>query len=190
LSDPNTYDYEGSSAYGLVVFPSEPQDQATIDAFLGSTSPKPAPATSVSVSVLGGTGGTTGTSTATALRARGFSILGTSTTPSVGPISETVVTYRTGQLAAGEAVLRAISGAAVLTEGSTLGGADVTVTTGSDLAIAGAETVAHRDSGAPRYVLASAIDPISAVLEALSSALGTPSSAQTAIPWYDPRPCK
>jgi polyisoprenyl-teichoic acid--peptidoglycan teichoic acid transferase len=190
LVDPNTYDYEGSSAYGLVVFPSEPQDQATIDAFLGSTSPKPAPATSVSVSVSDGTGGTTGAPTAAALRARGFSILGTSTTPSVGPISETVVTYRTGQLSAGEAVLRAMSGAAVLTEGSTVGGADVTVTTGSDLAIAGAETVAHQDSGAPSYVLTSAITPTSAVLEALSSALGTPTSAQTAIPWYDPRPCK
>jgi len=36
VNDAVTYDYKGYN-YGLVVFPTEPQDQQTIDAFLGKS---------------------------------------------------------------------------------------------------------------------------------------------------------
>lgn len=174
----------------LVVFPSEPQDEQAIRAFLGQTAAKVPSAKSVSVSVLDGTGGTTGAPTAAALRADGFSVVGTGATPSVGPISETIVTYRAGQLARGEAVIASLQGAAVLTQGSTLDGADVTVTTGSDLAVTPTTTAtADLQSGRPSYSLTAAVSPVVAVLESLSSSLGTSTASQGPIPWYDPRPC-
>lgn len=190
LVDPNTYVYKGSSGYGDVVFPTEPQDQQTIETFLGTSTAKVPAAKSVTVSVLDGTGGTTGTPTAAALRADGYSVLGTGATPSVGSISETIVTYRAGQLAQGEAVIASLEGAAVLAQGSTFDGADVTVTTGSDLAVAPPASVTADFHGAGLNTAAPSLAaPVEAVLDALSSSLGTPTAAQGAIPWYDPRPC-
>ena len=55
IEDTVEYMYKGYG-YGLVAFPTEPQDQRTIDAFLGkAASPKPIAPSGITVSVLDGT---------------------------------------------------------------------------------------------------------------------------------------
>ena len=91
--DSATYYYEGYD-YGLVVFPSEPQDQNTIDEFMGITPkalPKPA---SISLSVVDGGGSATiASTTASSLSSLGFHVVAAGSATPVGPISETKVVY-------------------------------------------------------------------------------------------------
>ncbi|MGH8981681.1 MAG: LCP family protein [Acidimicrobiales bacterium] len=146
-----TYTYDGQPL-GDVEFPSEPNDESTIDAFLGVTSdtntmtgkPLPSPS-SVTVSVIDGTqetgagetgAGETGaaTTTATSLSGLGFQVVGTSSTTPVAQYSETLVTYsqRTPQdEAAAQLVANSLSGSVILHFGATTDGAQVTITTGT-----------------------------------------------------------
>ena len=140
-----SYTFKGGT-YGDVEFPTEPQDQSTVDQFLGVTvdtntmagGSLPSPS-SVTVSVLNGTGAATqaGT-TAQALGTLGFKIVGTGDATPVGQESETVVTYAQktpADEAAAELVARSLSGAVIMANGPTTGGAQVTVTTGTDFSV-------------------------------------------------------
>ncbi len=131
------YIYEGYD-YGSVVLPTYPQDQQAIDEFLGlKTPPGSAVAPgSFTVSVMNGTG-TPGQATTTAgqLSALGFHVVGTGSSASVGPISETVVYYVPGHLLGAERVVDDLHGVVAMAERSTDAGADVTVVTGSDYSV-------------------------------------------------------
>jgi LytR cell envelope-related transcriptional attenuator len=140
-----SYTFKGGT-YGDVEFPTEPQDQSTVDQFLGVTvdantmagGSLPSPS-SVTVSVLNGTGAATqaGT-TAQALGNLGFKVVGTGDTTPVGQQSETVVTYAQktpADEAAAELVARSLSGAVIMANGPTTDGAQVTVTTGTDFSV-------------------------------------------------------
>jgi LCP family protein required for cell wall assembly len=139
------YYYKGSN-YGDIEFPIQPEDQQTVDQFLGVPSmsdtidggPLPTPS-SITVSVLDGTGTyNQATTTSAALGQLGFDVVGTGYTPSVASQSETLVTYsqRTpADLAAAQAVADSISGAVSLAYGPTTDGAQVTVTTGSQFSV-------------------------------------------------------
>ena len=145
IEDSVEYMYKGYP-YGLVAFPTEPQDQRTIDAFLGTTgSPKQVAPSSITVSVVDGTDSPTSTATdATELAALGYKVLGSGAQTSVGPVSETTVDYAAGttpaqhaaNLARAEQVRSSIAGLVILGEAPTFGGADVSVITGSGFTIA------------------------------------------------------
>jgi LCP family protein required for cell wall assembly len=145
IEDTVEYMYKGYG-YGLVAFPTEPQDQRTIDAFLGkAASPKPIAPSGITVSVIDGTDASQSTAAdATALANLGYKVVGTGTQTSVGPVSETTVLYPAGataaenaaNLARAEQVKSSLAGLVVLGQGTTLDGADVSVITGSGFTIA------------------------------------------------------
>jgi LCP family protein required for cell wall assembly len=145
VEDAVEYDYKGYP-YGLVAFPTEPQDQNTIDAFLGKTaSPKAINPATITLSVIDGTGSPTETSAdASKLTALGYKVVGTGEQASVGPISETTVEYAAGKtpaetaanLANAEQVKSSLGGLVVLGESPTLDAADVSIVTGSGFTIA------------------------------------------------------
>ena len=94
------YMYKGGS-YGDIEFPSEPQDHAAVDQFLGlkanadtySGGALPSPS-SVTVSVMNGSGAyNQATDTAQSLKALGFNIGTVGDTTPVGREAETVVYY-------------------------------------------------------------------------------------------------
>jgi LCP family protein required for cell wall assembly len=191
--DSSTYYYKGYN-YGLVVFPSEPQDQATIDEFLGEAVPANAvrPA-KISVSVVDGAGTpATATSTATALHALGFNAVATGTATPVGPIAETKVLYANArELPAAQEVIRSLSGLAVLAQGPTTAGADVTVVTGSDVTVVAPAT----NTAAPGASSANATTVSGpAILDALlasaaNASITAPTPSAPAIAPFDPRAC-
>lgn len=179
------YMYKGYD-YGSIVFPSAPQDQQVVDAFLGRpVVGSTLAARTITVSVLGGIGspGATAT-TARALGALGYRVLGTSEQTPVGPLSETTVTYSPGHRAAGERVLASLRGAVALGEGTTLDGAQVTVVTGTDFTVDTPPVHAHT-TAAPRGT------PGTARLTAAVSAnpLWPVTPASVPLPTYDPRAC-
>jgi LCP family protein required for cell wall assembly len=140
-----SYTYEGGT-YGDVEFPPEPEEQETIDQFLGVTGDTdtmagghlPSPGT-VTVSVENGSGVYgQGSETATSLGHLGFRIVGDGTTTPVGQEAETTVTYSSrspGTVAAAELVARSLSGQVVMAYGQTTDGAEVTVTTGTSFSV-------------------------------------------------------
>ncbi len=140
-----SYHYKGGD-YGEIVWPSQAQDQQTIDTFLGIDAnvgtmtglPLPARA-AVTVAVLNGTGRINeATTTGKALSALGFAVVHMGDTPPVGAESETVVYYATPQQqAAAQAVLHSLTGYAVLGMNPAMvtPGADVTIVTGTHFAV-------------------------------------------------------
>jgi LCP family protein required for cell wall assembly len=135
LSNPSNYQSPGD-----VVFPFQPNDQgilAELTAGMGTTAWQGISPSSVTVSVLNGSGSAgTGASTASALSALGFKVVGTGQATYGGDPSETVVRYAPGYVAQGEKVLSEIAGEAIMAEGGTVDGSEVTVVTGSDFAVA------------------------------------------------------
>lgn len=210
INDSQPYMYKGYS-YGDIVFPAEPQDQQTIDAFTGS-----APAGvklrpgSITVSVEDGTGSPAATgATAAQMRALGYKVIASGAATPVGPISETTVRYSSSShLQQAEKVLSDLSGTVVLGQGPTLGGADVTIVTGTSLAVASAGSASTATSASVHRVAGTSASAGDAVLSALvtqlaavssgtrsalpstdGGALGAPTSATSGIPAYDPRGC-
>lgn len=190
------YRYEGYS-YGDVVFPTEPQDQATVDRFLGQRPPglKVRPS-SITVSVIDGTNSTSATSAVeTQLAGLGFRVVPTSASRYVGPISETTVLYEKGHLAAAERVMRSLRGTVVLGRGTPVAGATVSVVTGSDLSVVRPRTLrtqAASASGSTTVPPTSAASPPASVVPITSTVnpnFGTPTPASAAIPIFDPRAC-
>jgi LCP family protein required for cell wall assembly len=200
--DAATYYYKTYN-YGLVVFPTEPQDQATIDQFMGS---KPAglklSPSRISVSVVDGTGSSTSTATTAAqLHALGYPIVTTTATNYVGPVSETSVVYSSGHLQAAERVLASLSGTVVMAEGRPAGGADISVIAGSDLTVAPAATASSptpsSTSPTPSSPSTTTAAPPSTTTTLPSSAVttttnpdfGAATAASPALSPWDPRAC-
>lgn len=200
VEDTQLYTYKGYP-YGYVVFPSQPQDQSTIDQFTGGA---PIGATvhpySVTVSVVNGTSNPrAGSTMAAGLRGLGFKVTSQSASTPVSSVVETTVAYANpSHLAQAERVLRSLSGLAVLAQTRTVGGADVTVITGTDVAVTGARTVktSATTNSAPGSLAPSVID--SMLLAALGSpsaatptnpALTNPTTSAPPIAPYDPRAC-
>ncbi|MHB1781223.1 MAG: LCP family protein [Acidimicrobiales bacterium] len=137
IEDTQPYIYQGYN-YGDLVFPSAPQDQEAIQAFMGPIPGVGLHPASVSVSVLGGIGSPSATAhTAAQLAKLGYRVLGEGEQTPVGSISETSVIYSPGHIAEGQRVLASLSGAVALGVGKTLDGADVTVVTGTDFQVHG-----------------------------------------------------
>jgi LCP family protein required for cell wall assembly len=145
IEDTVDYLYKGYN-YGLVAFPTEPQDQRTIDAFLGkAAAPKRVAPSRITISIVDARGSALATSNeAAALTALGYKVVGTGEQASVGPIAETTVDYAAGKTAAqsaanladAEQVKHSLGGLVVLGEAPTLDGADVSIITGSAFTIA------------------------------------------------------
>jgi LCP family protein required for cell wall assembly len=199
-----SYYYEGSN-YGDIEFPVQPEDQQTVDQFLGISATTdtmnggqlPAPS-SVTVSVLNGTGTyDQATTTSTALQQLGFDVVGTGDTPSVATQSETLVTY--SQMtptdeAAAQAVADSISGAVTLAYGPTSNGADVTVTTGSNFTIDSPTppgTPSSTSAPASSSVATSVPSTSTSTTTSLPSdgAFSAPTSADEPLSPWDPRSC-
>jgi len=199
--DAAPYEYKGYG-YGDVVFPTEPQDQAAVDQFMGSTPPglKISP-TKITVSVIDGTGSAAATAaTASQLHALGYPIVATTATNYVGPVSETTVIYAKGHLQDAERVMSSLTGTVVLGEGTPAGGADVSVNTGTDFSVAtpsSATTASFTTAGTsgPGAVLTSVIAgaPVAAtpvtVTTTTNPNLAPPTSATPQIAPWDPRAC-
>ena len=178
------YMYEGYD-YGSVVLPTYPQDQRTVDEFLGLKAPPGAKVfpDKIKVSVLNGSGvADQAATTAAKLATLGFRVVGTGTATPVGPISETVVYYAPGDLLDGERVVEDLSGIVSMTEGPTDAGADVTVVTGSDFSVWQPHV---RKPGA----MTTTTTTTTTVPSASVSTLGAPSPALQSLPSYDPRAC-
>jgi LCP family protein required for cell wall assembly len=191
VNDAATYEYKGYD-YGLVVFPTEPQDSQAIDEFLGSTPPglklKPS---SISVSVVDGSGSASATATvATELGALGYRMVPTTATNIVGPVAETTVEYAPGHLQQAERVESSLSGTVVLGEGTPAAGADISVIAGTTLTVA-APTSAHTSAavtgGSPTAAVLTSAS--STATSAANPNLGAPTAANPAPTSFDPRAC-
>jgi LCP family protein required for cell wall assembly len=194
-----TYYYNGAN-YGDVIFPTQPQDQQVVDQFLGTTPKHLAPG-SISVSVVDGTNSASQTaSVATALGRLGYKVVPTTASSYVGPVAETTVLYGPGHLAEAQQVMHSLAGTVVLGQGKPVGGAEVSVVAGSDLAVATPATT-------PRGSASSSSTPASS---SSSSSSSTPASSATTtttptpvsgnpnygynpasapVPSWDPRSC-
>jgi LCP family protein required for cell wall assembly len=206
VEDAVTYSYK-SYPYGLVVFPTEPQDQQTIDEFLGkSAAPKRVATSKITVSVVDGTGSPTATTaTATSLSKLGYKVLGTGAQTSVGPVSETTVVYPASKnatqaaryLADAEQVKRSLTGLVVLGQAPTTLGADVTVITGSNFAVnapavtttSSSSTASQTPSSTVLATLLSAMLDAAATTPNGNASLAAPTAATSSIPPFDPRLC-
>jgi LCP family protein required for cell wall assembly len=218
VEDTVEYMYKGYG-YGLVAFPTEPQDQRTIDAFLGkAASPKPVAPAGITVSVVDGTNAPQSTTAdATALTNLGYKIVGTGTQTAVGPVSETTVFYPAGttaaqnaaNLARAEQVKSSLGGLVVLGQGTTLDGADVTVITGTGFTIATPSTATTPSTVATTTTIrpttttipsttttirsttttAPAIKSVAPSAPSLGPVFSAATPATEAIPPYDPRSC-
>ncbi len=145
LANPSNY-----QAPGEVVFPFEPADQNVLSTLTAGTGAPPwqgISPSSVTVSVLNGTGTPgQGAGTAASLRALGFNVTGVGQATPGGNPSETVVRYAPGYQAQAEKVLSEISGEAVMGEGGTSPGSNVTVLTGAAFSIASPSTASTASS--------------------------------------------
>jgi LCP family protein required for cell wall assembly len=142
-----SYQYKGGN-YGDIEFPTQPDDQSTVDSFLGITpsvnsmtgAPLPDRA-KVTVSVENGTGVTNqAATTSAALGALGFHMAELGDTASVGREAETVVYYgsKSAAVVAGaQEVANSMSGSVTLgyNPSMVLGGAEVTVDTGTNFSV-------------------------------------------------------
>lgn len=204
-----TYTYDGQPL-GDVEFSAEPNDESTIDAFLGVSpdtdtmtgKPLPSPR-SVSVSVLGGAGiAGQSTAAASALSNLGFHVVDTGTTTPVAQYSETLVTYsqRTPQdEAAAQLVADSLSGQVILRYGPTAGGAQVTVTTGTDFTVdstapgassaksssTSTSTTTPTSSSTTSATYTTSVTPTTSTTFAFTA----PTKSQNPLMSYDPRAC-
>jgi LCP family protein required for cell wall assembly len=194
--DAATYYYKGYN-YGLVVFPTEPQDQATIDRFIGAKPDglKLSPS-SISVSVVDGTGSPSATATTAAqLRALGYPIVATTATNYVGPVSETSVVYAAGHLQEAERVLASLSGTVVMAEGTPASGADVSVIAGSDLTVQPPATssapppTTTAPTPASSPTTTTPTTPSTTVTTTTNPNFGAPTDASPPLSPWDPRAC-
>ena len=200
------YIYEGSD-YGSVVLPTYPQDQQAIDRFLGLKRP-PSSAVApgkVTVSVTNGSGiADQATTTANQLSSLGFHVVGTGTTTSVGPISETVVYYKPGDLLDAERVIEDIHGIVAMAQASTNTGPDVNVVTGSDYSVQLTHAKTKGTTPKTGTTSTTSVTSTSSTTTSTSSttttstttttttqpaSLGPPSPAVQGLPSYDPRAC-
>lgn len=183
--DAATYYYKGYS-YGDVIFPSAPQDQQTVDEFLGIARPtwRSISPSTISVSVVDGTNSAANTSSITSqLGGLGYRMVPTAASIYVGPVSESTVVYAKGHLEQAERVLSSLSGTAVMAEGQPAGGADVSVIAGSDL------SVDHVASKSSKTATTPATQGGSGSTTTTNPNFSSPTSATSALEPWDPRAC-
>jgi LCP family protein required for cell wall assembly len=200
--------YQGGN-YGDVEFPAEAQDQAAIDQVLGigidtdsmTGTPLP-PASSVTVSVENGTGvADQAASTGSALSALGFTVTSEGDTSPTGDVSETVVYYGAktpAAEAAAEKVTRSMSGAVIMAydPSQVVGGADVTVVTGTQFAVNPPTAAAPAPAPGAKTAAGAATTTTTTVPAATttttspeSSDIEAPSPATSGLEPWDPRSC-
>jgi LCP family protein required for cell wall assembly len=196
--------------FGSVVLPTYPQDQQAVDRFLGLKRPpgsnvKPS---SITVSVLNGTGaGSDATTTASQLSSLGYHVIGTGTSTPVGPISETIAYYKPGHILQAERLLKSLTGIVGMVQGTTDGGADVTVVTGSDFTVrvhpakakggattggtstTSTSTTSTSTTSTSTTSTSTTSTSTTATTTTQPSSLGPPSPAAQPLPSYDPRAC-
>lgn len=178
IEDHDDYIWEGID-FGSVVLPTEPQDQAAVDAFEGEkTSPGASvPPSSVKVAVVNGTSdGSQGGTVASQLTSLGYHVVGSGSTPPVGPISQAIVYYRKGHVLQAERLVQSLSGMVSMAQGHPTDGADVMLVTGTNFRV---NVPRHHPSGSHTSTTVANPYPI----------LGPPSAAVQALPSYDPRAC-
>jgi LCP family protein required for cell wall assembly len=129
------YRYQGGS-YGDVDMPAQPEDTSVIDSFLGAA-PAVAPPNSVTVDVsdISGTSGH-GAVVTRQLSALGFTSGSTAQRAAPGQPAETLVHYRPGSLAQAQAVLRALTGPAMMVPDPAVPSGHVLLEAGSGLTVA------------------------------------------------------
>jgi len=184
--------YRGS-AYGQVEFPALAADRTAMeqvlgigpntDALTGQTLPSPS---AVTVSVTNGTGiaNQAGT-TAAALGAVGFHTVGVGDTQATGDVAETVVYYGShapAAEAAAEAVAGSMTGSVVIGYNPTrvTDGAQVTVVTGTQFAVAAPAGTAGSSTSSPAPTTPTA---------PASSSIAAPSAPNSNLAPWDPRAC-
>ncbi|HEY1650874.1 MAG TPA: LCP family protein [Acidimicrobiales bacterium] len=210
------YVYQGGS-YGDIEFPSEPQDRAAVDGFLGlkanadtySGGALPSPS-SVTVSVMNGTGAyNQATDTSQSLKALGFHIETIGDTPSVGAEAETVVYYSSkspSELAAAQAVANSMSGSVIMADDASQvkPGSQVTVVTGTQFSVnpppasagtgssagsTGSGTAGTSTTAASSSTGSSGNTGNSGSSSSSNSAFQPPTSTVTPLAPWDPRSC-
>jgi LCP family protein required for cell wall assembly len=188
-----SYQYKGGD-YGDVEFPTQPLDQSVVNAFLGISAktnsmtgtPLPTPG-HVTVSVANGTGVTNqAATTSAALGALGFHMMELGDTPSVGQEAETVVYYGSKSPsveAAAQMVARSISGSVTLgyNPSMVLGGAEVTVDTGTSFSVNAPKATTSTST--------SASSPTTTTTSSSSDLFAPPSASNEALKPWDPRSC-
>jgi LCP family protein required for cell wall assembly len=208
-----SYDYQGENM-GDVVFPVEDNDQNTINQFLGVTNttdtlsgkPLPSPST-VTVNVINGSGVSDQAEQVTdGLTALGFDMVGEpgSAKPVSPQAQETVVNYAGPSTEAdAEAVAHKLTGYIILAEDASAltSGSDVTVTTGTGLAVNAASSTARASSASVAAgssttgsstagsATQSATSSASAAADATDAGLEPASSPNQPLSAWDPRAC-
>jgi hypothetical protein len=128
------YHWKGG-AYGDVDMPAEPQDQAVIAGFLGTTPAVVAPA-AVTLTITDTSGAPGRASTvAGALRSGGFTLAGVTQMPAPGKPVETVIRYHPGSLADADAVLARLSGSVMLAADQSVPAGRIALDVGSDVVV-------------------------------------------------------
>ena len=190
--------YFGGYDYGSVELPSQPQDSQAIDQLLGVPAGHdtmtgerlPSPG-SFPVTVENGSGVYAQSArTVTALDALGFQATSDGTVLPGGTPSETLVVYRpndAASLADAETVLEDLSGAVVLAAGTPVGGAPVTVVTGSNFSVSPPVTATPAPSPTTTVLPSSA--PRTPTVTAASNGLSQPTPVNQALAPFDPRSC-
>jgi len=210
LVETGPYLYKGYY-YGDVEFPLEPSITRVVHQFLGlaasiNTMDGKAlpPAPTVKVSVIDGTKvANEGHSVARNLGRYGFKITTVAAEAPWGTRTETVIYHRSNSaasLGAAQAVLRTMTGPAVMAIGHVTTGSDVTVVTGTDLGISPVApshavtttTVKGRHHGAPTTTTTRPVTQITVVdpnAVRHDKLLSAPTAVTQALAAWDPRSC-
>jgi LCP family protein required for cell wall assembly len=208
-----SYQYKGSD-YGDIEFPTQPNDQSTVDSFLGITSstnsmtgaPLPDPG-KITVSVENGTGVTDqAATTSAALGALGFHMAELGDRTPVGQEAETVVYYGSKSpavLAAAQEVANSISGSVTLgyNPSMVLGSAEVTVDTGTSFSVSPPQAATttpkkskpskgSKGSKSTTTTTTTTVPPTTTTTtNATSGLFSAPSSPDEGLKPWDPRSC-
>jgi cell division septation protein DedD len=201
-----SYEYEGGN-YGDIEFPVQPDDQSVVDSFLGITSstnsitgaPLPSPG-NITVSVENGTGVTDqAATTSAALGALGFHMTELGDTTPVGQEAETVVYYGSKSpavMAAAQEVANSIAGSVTLgfDPSMVLGGAEVTVDTGTNFSVNPPKpaTTTPKKSKPSKHTTTTTTTtapPSTTTTTTTANGFSSPTSADEALEPWDPRSC-
>jgi len=195
------YVYKGGS-YGDIEFPSESQDHAAVDQFLGlkanadtySGGALPSPS-AITVAVMNGSGTYNQASdTAASLKALGFNIGTVGDSTPVGREAETVVYYSSkshANLAAAQAVANSMSGSVIMAMDPTQvqPGSQVTVVTGTQFTVNPPPATVTPTSAAGNTGAATTTPTTSSTTTTTSGAFQPPTTTVEPLAAWDPRSC-
>jgi LCP family protein required for cell wall assembly len=195
------YVYKGGS-YGDIEFPSESQDHAAVDQFLGlkanadtySGGALPSPS-AITVAVMNGSGTYNQASdTAASLKALGFNIGTVGDSTPVGREAETVVYYSSkshANLAAAQAVANSMSGSVIMAMDPTQvqPGSQVTVVTGTQFSVNPPPATVTPTSAAGSTGAATTTPTTSSTTTTTSGAFQPPTTTVEPLAAWDPRSC-